>query len=82
MRRQGSDAAGPATQLDPATPPEETLTASLWEETPAATPAKKRRKAYEALLSPAKTSPATSTSSTFTAAKEDPYLAASPIVCQ
>ena len=30
-----------ATQLDPATPPEEALTATLREETPAATPAKK-----------------------------------------
>ncbi|OLQ15071.1 hypothetical protein AK812_SmicGene739 [Symbiodinium microadriaticum] len=65
----------PTTQLDPATPPEEALTATLREEALAVTPVKKRRQSYEALLSPVKTSPTASASSTFAMVKEDPYLA-------
>ncbi|CAE7734699.1 unnamed protein product [Symbiodinium necroappetens] len=65
----------PTTQLDPATPLEEALTATLREEALAVTPVKKRRQSYEALLSPVKTSPTASASSTFAMVKEDPYLA-------
>ena len=65
----------PATQLDPATPPEEALTATLREEAPVVTPIKKWRQSHEALLSPAKTSPAASASSSWALVKEDPYMA-------